>query len=133
MLFVFPPEHNSNCFFISAMKSMKVKMKLRILPSYFPKLKVSCLYKILHVKILTISLHSKYKLNIFNNARYVIKYIYIYIFVFTKSPLQFRHVLHHSQGELRIPCSKLYPIYKVTIFIGSQSVKYIICKLYKVT
>jgi hypothetical protein len=76
MLFVFPHEHNSNSFLLSAIKSMNVKEKLRILSCYFKKTKSFVFIQILLVKFLPNISLSNYKLNITNNAQYVIRYIY---------------------------------------------------------
>ena len=102
ILFVFPHEHNSICFLLSAMQSMKVKAKWRIISSYCQKLKVWCLYKMLRVKILTTSSNSNYKLNTANNAKYVILYTciyaYVYVYVYIYIGICFYQISNSSIG-----------------------------------
>ena len=85
ILFAFPHEHDNNCFLLSAMMSMNVKTKLRILSSYFQKQNIWCLYKMLPVKTLTTSSHSNHKFNVANNAHFT----YIYICLSQISPACF--------------------------------------------
>ena len=88
----FPANTTATASYYQPLTSMFVKAKLRILSRYFPKPKLSCLHKMLPVKVFPTSLHNKYNFNIANNAHYIIghththththTHIYIYIQVY---------------------------------------------------